>query len=273
MQETVAVSIPDSNALSGSAQRALTSANNLVIDSHEMYQIAGEDLANIKRRQKDLEEQRTGIVKPLNEAVKRINDMFRAPMDFLTQAEGILKRRMLTYTDEQERKRRAEEAKMRAEAERRAAEERARIEAQRRADEERSRMEQEKLECERQTALDAGETVRAAKIEARVEGVKEAAEIRNSAAEEQISMVASAPVITQTTSAPALKGVSSRGIWKADVTDKLALVKFVAANPQYINLLEPATKELGAIAKALKANAVIDGVRIYEEKVLSSRSA
>jgi colicin import membrane protein len=273
MQETVAVSVPDGSALSGSAQRALDSANSMVIDSHEMYQIAGEDLANIKRRQKELEEQRTGIVKPLNEAVKRINDMFRAPMEFLTQAEGILKRRMLTYTEEQERKRRAEEAKLRAEAERRAAEERTRLEAQRRADEERARIEQEKLERERQVALEAGDTVKAAKIEARVEGVQEALEIKSDAVAQQFSLVGSAPVVPITAAAPTIKGISSRGVWKAEVTDKLALVKFVAANPQYINLLEPATKELGAIAKALKANAVIDGVRIYEDKILSSRSA
>lgn len=272
MQETVAVSVPDSNALSSSAQRALTSANSLVIDSHEMYQIAGEDLSNIKRRQKDLEEQRTGIVKPLNEAVKRINDMFRAPMDFLTQAEGILKRRMLAYTDEQERKRRVEEAKLRAEAERRAAEERARIESQRRADQERLRIEHEKLKREYQVALDAGETAKAEKIDARAEGVKEVAEIRNDTAEQQISMVAPVPVIAHTPEVPIVKGVSSRGVWKAEVTDKLALVKFVAANPQYLNLLEPAIKELGAIAKALKGNAIIDGVRIYEEKILSSRA-
>lgn len=272
MQETVAVSVPDSNALSGSAQRALTSANSIVIDSHEMYQIGAEDLANIKRRQKELEEQRTGIVKPLNEAVKRINDMFRAPMDFLTQAEGILKRRMLAYTDEQERKRRVEEAKLRAEADRRAAEERARIEAQRRADEERLRIEHEKLKRECQTAIEAGETVKAAKINARSEGIKETLEIKNDAAEQQISMVASAPVIAHTPGVPTIKGVSSRGVWKAEVTDKLALVKFVASNPQYLNLLDPAIKELGAIAKALKGNAIIDGVRIYEEKILSSRA-
>ncbi len=273
MQETVAVAVPDGGALAGSAQRTLDGANSMVIDSHEMYQIAGDDLAGIKRRQKELEEQRTGIVKPLNEAVKRINDLFRAPMEFLTQAEGILKRRMLNYTDEQDRLRRAEEARLRAEAEERAAAERRRIETQRRADEERARIETERLAKERTAALDAGDTVKAAKIEARSEGVQESQEIKQDAAVEQISLVASAPVVPIMTSVPTVKGVSSRGIWKAEVTDKLALVKFVAANPQYIDLIDPAPKELGAIAKALKDNARIDGVRIFEEKVLSSRSA
>lgn len=272
MQETVAVSVPDSNALSGSAQRALTSANSIVIDSHEMYQIGAEDLANIKRRQKDLEEQRTGIVKPLNEAVKRINDMFRAPMDFLTQAEGILKRRMIGYTTEQDRLKRIEEAKLRAEAEKRANEERTRLEAQRRADEERSRIEREKLEAAKTEALEAGNAVQAAKIEARVEGLAEELAIKADSIAEQVSMVSTAPVVPAF-STPTIKGVSARGIWKAEVTNKLALVQFVAANPQYLNLLEPATKELGSIAKALKDQARIDGVHIFIEMSLASRSA
>ncbi len=272
MQETVIIATPEGAHLTRSAQGYLDNANSIVIDSHEMYQIVAEDLASIKRRQKDLEEQRTGIVKPLNEAVKRVNDLFRSPMEFLTQAEATLKSKMLGYTQEQERLRRVEEVRLRAEAEKRAAEERTRLEAQRRADEERARIEREKLEREHAAALEAGDTVKASKIEARVEGVQENLDIKNDAAAQQVSLVASAPV-TQLAATPAVKGVSSRGVWKAEVTNKLALVKFVAANPQYLNLLEPATKELGAIAKALKENALIDGVRIYEEKVLSSRSA
>lgn len=272
MSETVTVATPDSVAITTTAQRALDSARSMVIDSDAMYQCAAEDLAAVKKRAKDLEEQRTGIVKPLNEAVKRINDLFRAPLDFLTQAESTIKRSMLTYQDEQEKKRRQEEARLRAEAEKKAAEERARIEAQRKADEERARLETEKLEAERQAALTKGDTVAAAKIEAKVEKVAEVAEIKAASSEQQAAAVFVAPVAA-TIVAPTVKGVATKSVWKAEVENKLLLVQFVAANPQFLNLLDPATKELNAIAKALKSNANIGGVRIYEDKSLASRAA
>nr|WP_297502587.1 hypothetical protein [Ferrovum sp.] len=270
--ETVNINAPSGTQLTETAQRFLASANSLIIDSNEMYQAAADDLASVKKRKNDLEEQRTGIVKPLNEAVKKVNDLFRAPMEFLTQAEAVLKHRMIGYTTEQDRLKRIEEAKLRAEAEKRANEERTRLEAQRRADEERSRIEREKLEAAKTEALEAGNAVQAAKIEARVEGLAEELAIKADSIAEQVSMVSTAPVVPAF-STPTIKGVSARGIWKAEVTNKLALVQFVAANPQYLNLLEPATKELGSIAKALKDQARIDGVHIFIEMSLASRSA
>lgn len=272
MSETITVATPDSAALTSNAQRALDSARTMIIDSDAMYQCAADDLAAIKKKAKDLEEQRTGIVKPLNESVKKINDLFRAPLDFLAQAESTIKRAMISYQDEQEKKRKQEEARLRAEAEKKAAEERARIEAQRKADEERARIEAERLERERQEALAKGDTVAAAKIEAKAEKAAEVADIKAAASEQQAAAVFVAPVAA-TIAPPSAKGVSIKGVWKAEVTDKLALVKFVAANPQFLNLLDPATKEINAIAKALKDNARIDGVKIYEDKSLASRAA
>lgn len=272
MNETVTVATPDSAALATTAQRALDNARSMVIDSDAMYQCAAEDLSGIKKKYKDLDEQRTGIVRPLNDAVRRVNELFREPLDFLTQAESTIKRAMLTYQDEQEKKRRQEEARLRAEAEKKAAEERARIEAQRKADEERARLETARLEEERQAAIAKGDTVAAAKTEAKIERVAEVAEIKDASAEQQAAAVYIAPVVP-TFAAPTVKGVATKGTWKGEVTDKLALVKFVAANPQFLNLLDPATKEINAIAKALKANANIDGVRVFEEKSIASRAA
>lgn len=272
MNETVTVATPDSAALATTAQRALDGARSLIIDSDAMYQVAAEDLAAVKKRAKDLEEQRTGIVKPLNDAVKKINDLFRGPLDFLAQAESTLKRAMLSYQDEQEKKRRQEEARLRAEAEKKAAEERAKIEAQRKADEERARLETARLEEERQAAIAKGDTVAAAKTEAKIERVAEVAEIKTASAEQQAAAVYVAPVVP-TFSAPTVKGVATKGTWKAEVTDKLALVKFVAENPQFLHLLDPAQKEINAIAKALKLNHGIAGLRVWEDKTIASRAA
>ena len=157
----LSVSPPDQDALNRSAQAFLVTAKHIVIDSHEMYQVAADELAAIKGKVKGLEEQRTKLVAPLNQVVKDINAMFKPPMDFLTQAESTIKRSMLTYQEDVDRRRREEEARARAAAEAEAARERARIEQERAATAEKARLEQERLEQERQAALAAGDTVKA----------------------------------------------------------------------------------------------------------------
>ena len=124
----------------------------------------------------------------------------------------------------------------------------------------------------RSTAAAVGDTVAAAKTEAKIERVAEVAEIKAASTEEQTAAVYVAPVVSSI-SAPSVKGIATKGTWKGEVTDKAALVKFVAANPQFLNLLDPATKEINAIAKALKANANIDGVRVFEDRSIASRAA
>ena len=70
-----------------------------------------------------------------------------------------------------------------------------------------------------------------------------------------------------------VSGISTSTNWKAEVTDMLALVKFVAANPHMIDLLQVNTTTLNQHAKATKDNTKIDGVRVYSEQVLASRAA
>ncbi len=86
----------------------------------ELREAASGDLKEIKRLQKEVSTQRTSITKPINEALRRINEMFRAPALWLDEAEIVLKRACLTWDQEQERKRReaAAEAARVADAER-----------------------------------------------------------------------------------------------------------------------------------------------------------
>ena len=134
---TVSYDASSAIVLATQAQSALASANDFVIDSHTMFELASDDLKQIKTLQKEVEEKRTSITGPLNQAVKAVNDLFRAPKEYLDKAESTLKRSMVAWTTEQERlaaiARAEAEAAARAERERLAQLEREQQEAARKA--------------------------------------------------------------------------------------------------------------------------------------------
>jgi hypothetical protein len=119
------VEAPDAAALTTRAQQALDFARDIVIDSDPMLQVAAGELQTIKSKAKTLEEQRVAITKPLLEAKRRVDDLFRKPLEYLAEAEGVLKSAINGY------QRRIEDEKRR---ERAAAEEAARKEAKRLAE-------------------------------------------------------------------------------------------------------------------------------------------
>lgn len=71
----------------------------------------------------------------------------------------------------------------------------------------------------------------------------------------------------------AVKGVSTRANWKAEVTDLQALVRFVADHPNWLSLLEPNPTKLNELAKSLNERlaATIPGVRAVNDVVLQKR--
>lgn len=113
-------------AAEAAAQQALATARGFAVQSDAEYASASDELKAIKGRQRDLDEQEKAITRPLNDSLKRVRDLFRAPKDFLAEAERTIKRAMLTYQDECERRRREEQRR----AEEAAAKERQRLERQ-----------------------------------------------------------------------------------------------------------------------------------------------
>ena len=107
---------------------------------------------------------------------------------------------------------------------------------------------------------------KAEKLEAK--GKTEDAEaLRNVAA-----MTVAAP---RTVAAPAkLAGVSTRKVWKANITDRSAAIKALADNPAYQHLLTIDESALNKLAAAMKnPNSPIPGVVFYEDSVMSARAA
>lgn len=201
------------------------------VDSQEMYELAGQELAAIKAKHKAITDQQDAMLEPFKDAKRKIEEgrkkiveFFLKPLTALEEADKILTRACAGYIEDQERKRRAAEEKAR----------------------------------EEQRKLQADAEKKAEKLEAKGQGAK-AAEVRAAVP------IVFAPVVAQVPGK--IAGVSMRSHWKAKVTNKLALIKFVAANPQYIELLEPNQTALNRMAVSLKGAMQIDGIEAREEKV------
>lgn len=253
-----ALALPDSAALSSRAQQALAFIQGFQITDSETYALAADELKSIKGRANALEEQRTGITGPINKALKAINDLFRGPSELLTQAEGLLKTKMLSFSREQER--------IAAEA-RRAAEAQA-AELRRRSEEE---AEARRVEAERQAAL--------AK-KAKDEGDAAAATIAQAAADRAHAESQAAATTAQLITAPLLPvdrpkvaGLSTSTKIDFEVTNLLQLVQHVAAHPELINLVIADSVKLRAYVRGLGTNCALPGVRVFDAQVLSARAA
>jgi hypothetical protein len=258
------VSQPD-RALFRSAINALNTAKAYTIDSADMRDLAARELTKIKTLQKDVDGKRKSITSPIDAAKKAVMDLFRAPLEYLDQAEVILKGSIQTYDRAEQQKRIAEQAAL----EEAARKERARLAEEAAAREAAARAEAAEIQRKADEAAAAGRAEEAARLEAEASSRVEqgAAEV---ATLQQTATLVTAPV----TAAPRkTAGVSTRKVWKAEVTDKLALVRYVAAHPEYLELLEANMPAVNRIALALKQACPIEGVRVFEDDVIAARAA
>lgn len=70
---------------------------------------------------------------------------------------------------------------------------------------------------------------------------------------------------------PKVTGVSTTTTWYAEITDKMTLIKAVAAGHAPMAFLDVNMKVLNAQAKALKSEMIIPGVKATSKKGISSR--
>jgi hypothetical protein len=218
--ETVAAD-PSLAELSASSQSLVIDARALVIATPEAYEFAAGKLQEVKGRRKSLDELRRSMTRPLDEAKAAIMDLFRTPSERLEQAEAALKRALVAFSDEQERKRRAEQARL----------------------EEAARKEREKLQRQAEAAAAKGRDEKAAELE-----------VRASTVVAPIAQVA----------APKVAGVSFRSVWRFEVVDPSLVPR------EYLMVDET---KIGKVVAALKADTVIPGVKVREDRIASSRSA
>lgn len=108
-QKTVV--IPEAEALSivipekDSATEMTMQLSELEICDQEVFEGAGEILTSVKSRYKELDAKRKSLTAHLHKAKKGIDDLFKPALTSLKECEGLLKRKMLDYAEQQERER------------------------------------------------------------------------------------------------------------------------------------------------------------------------
>lgn len=249
---------PEARAAAADAETMLSYARDFRVTTAAEYEAAGAELKRIKSKANDLEARRLAMTRPLDEAKSRIMEFFKAPKQYLADAEAAIKRAISAYDAEQRR--------LQQEAERAAAEaarkERERMEAEAAKAEQAAR---EKREREEAKARELEAKGRAAEAEAKRKAAEEAEAARLREAEATRAAAASmptAPVVHF--EQPKVAGVSSRQVWKFEIVDAEQL-------PRKYTI--PDEKAIGAVVRALGDKADIPGVRVYAETVISSRSA
>jgi hypothetical protein len=231
--------------LSEKAGQLLAVAKAYRITSPVMYAASADDLKAVKAQAKVIEEARTSITVPLNAALKSVNDLFRAPAQFCTEAESVLKVAMTAYTVEEQHKEREAQAKR---------DEAAAAERRRLADEAAA---SQKLADE---AAAAGDSATAEALQAQANASTNVIDLISAAP-------AAAPQITK------VSGISMTERWSSQVDDLMELVKAVAAGTVPLEALEANTKFLDNQARALKANMKYAGVRAVMAQSISARAA
>ncbi len=106
---------PD-EALFNQSKYLMELAQNYEITSPGMAITAGYDLKSIKALAKQLEDKRTAITKPLNQALREVNALFKPAKKWLSDAEMLIKGKLLSYQAEQDRIARELQAKADEEA-------------------------------------------------------------------------------------------------------------------------------------------------------------
>lgn len=105
---------PD-DALFRRSQTYLAMARGREVRTADGAKVSAADLLEIKALAKRVEDQRTAITRPINEALREVNALFKPAKDWLAEAETILKGKLLAFQQEQQRI--AREAQARADEE------------------------------------------------------------------------------------------------------------------------------------------------------------
>lgn len=131
--------------------------------------------------------------------------------------------------------------------------------------------EQSRIAQEAQAKLEAQARAERERLAAQAKEAEKAGDTATAAAVQAMSQVVTAPVVTPATTKVA--GISTREVWSAEVTDKLAYIKHVLeARPDLVETILIDMKALNGMAKALKASFSLPGVKAVANETMAARS-
>jgi hypothetical protein len=99
-----------------SATEAVAASMLFKVESSEQFQQAGDMLVQLKRWQKAVKEKRDGVVKPMKDALSKVEALFKPTMVKLEEAESTLKTKVIEYTEKTRAAAREAEQKLLAQA-------------------------------------------------------------------------------------------------------------------------------------------------------------
>jgi exonuclease VII large subunit len=240
-------------------------AKAMQVSSPAQYQGAADYLKAIKAAQKKVVDHFAGMKEAAHKAWKTITAQEADTLKPLAEAEGLLKRSMLTYQTEQEAIRQAEQRRLQAVADELARKEREKSEAAARLQREKEQAALREAEEARRRAQEATNEAARAKAAAEAEKAQAAANRAAAAAQvrEETAAAVIAPVVQVASVTPVVSGQSIRKTWRARVVNQ-ALVprEWLVVNQQ----------ALDSFAKATSGGVAVAGVEMYQETTLASSS-
>jgi hypothetical protein len=229
------LTLEQKNVLEHEVNPTVETANALIVRTTDDSLAAQEVLKQIKTTAKRVYAKFHGPVEAAHTAWKAAKDLENFFMKPFEEAEAIIKRKVVTFQNEIERKRREEAAKIEA----------------KRLEEERKRRE----ELQRQADLAASK------------GKSEKAEALREAADTYV-----APPVFQAPEPVQAQGTAFKKTWKAEVTDLPLFLKAVAEGRAPLGVVSINESALNAYAKGVKGTMAVRGIRFYEETSMAVRT-
>lgn len=243
-------------ALATEAQAIKTRAVSVLVRSPREYELAADNRRQIKTKYKEIEARRVHLKEPALEQCRRIDEFFRAPLNFLKEAEKTIERAMLGYQEE-ERRIAAEEQRARDEEARK---QREALEAKARAEREAADRAAAELRRKEEEARKAGDLAAAVTMRNQADRLVETSEEKAQEIESQAETVVAEKIVAEV---PVVQGVSTRTLWRGRVVN----VKLVPDEYKIVN-----DKMLQDFAKATKGKVQLPGVEFYPEQILAQRA-
>lgn len=112
MTNLVELTIPKPEDPSEAARGFLVQATALKVVTADQYEAATDTLKTVKSRWAAIEAERVKIKKPIDDAAKAVQNLFRVPLETLASAEQVIKGKLALYLKAQEQAAREAQAKL-----------------------------------------------------------------------------------------------------------------------------------------------------------------
>src|SRR3990167_828274 len=260
-------------------------ANALVIKTSEDSFNAQNLTKEIKRRRATMHGKFDPPVRAGHLAWKAAKDLYNFFINPYDEAEIIIKRKVVTFQDENDRQRAEEQRKAEAESRRIEAEKQAKIQAKideenrkiREAQAEGVRKQREKdAELSRMRNKEKQEQARHEEEERRIRQAqiddenRRQAELKKAELEERKENVV-APLVFTPPPAPKAEGTAFKKTWKGECVNIMDLLKAIVEGKAPVTLIEINQSAINAAAKTYKNTMTIPGLKFTEITDMSSR--